>query len=135
MRAWLTALLLPALLTGCVTAAAPSCPGGMQAQVRAELIFGRNLKTGGTVSEAAWRRFVAQEIAPRFPDGFTVLDGRGQWRDPQGRVVREASKVLLVAMPDDPERRARLAAIAEAYKRAFGQDSVLTLATPSCVSF
>jgi hypothetical protein len=87
------------------------------------------------VSEAAWRRFAAEEITPRFPDGFTVLDGRGQWRDARGRIVREPSKVLLVAMPDDPERRARLAAIAEAYKRAFGQDSVVTLATPSCVSF
>ena len=139
MRARLVALLLPALLPGCITTAAP-CPGGMQAQVRAELVFGRSLKTGGTVSDAAWRRFAAEEITPRFPEGFTVLDGRGQWRGPQargarGRIVREPSKVLLVAMPDDPERRARLAAIAEAYKRAFGQDSVLTLATPSCVSF
>ena len=135
MRAHAIALLLPALLTGCVTAATSSCPGGMQTQVRAELIFGRNLKTGGIVGEAAWRRFVAEEVTPRFPDGFTVLNGRGQWRDPQGRVVREPSKVLLVAMPDTPERRARLGAIVEAYKRAFGQDSVLTLATPSCVSF
>jgi hypothetical protein len=107
----------------------------MQAQVRAELIFGRSLKGRGTVGEAAWRRFVDQEIAPRFPDGFTVLDGRGQWRDPQGRIVRELSKVLIVAMPDTPERRARLAAVAEAYRRIFSQDSVLTLATPSCVSF
>ena len=139
MRTRLAALLLPIILAGCVTAAAP-CPGGMQAQVRAELIFGRSLKTGGTASEAAWRRFAAEEITPRFPDGFTVLDGRGQWRDPQargaqGRIVREPSKVLLVAMPDEPERRARLAAVAEAYRRAFGQDSVLTLAAPSCVSF
>jgi hypothetical protein len=134
MRQRFIALLLPVLLTSCVTATAP-CPGGMQAQARAELIFGRGLKTGGTVSEAAWRRFVDEEIAPRFPDGFTVLDGRGQWRDRQGRLVREPSKVLLVAMPDAPERRARLVAIAEAYKRIFNQDSVLTLATPSCVSF
>ena len=99
------------------------------------MIFGRGLKTGGTASEAAWRRFVAQEIAPRFPDGFTVLDGRGQWRDPQGRIVREPSKVLLVALPDEPERRARLGEVAAAYKRVFRQDSVLTLATPACVSF
>ena len=84
----------------------------------------------------AWRRFVDREITPRFPDGFTVLDGHGQWRKPgEARVIREPSTVLLVAMPDAPERRARLAEVAEAYKRRFAQESVVTLLTPSCVSF
>jgi len=48
---------------------------------------------------------------------------------------RTLETVLLVAMPDAPERRARLAEVAEAYKRLFAQDSVVTLLTPSCVSF
>ena len=130
------ALVALAVLPGCVTLAAPPCSGGTTAQLRAELIFGRSLKSGGVIAEAAWRRFVDREITPRFPDGFTVIDGRGQWRKPgEARIIREPSKVLLVAMPDTPERRARLAELAEAYKRLFAQDSAVTLLTPSCVSF
>ena len=53
----------------------------------------------------------------------------------EAKTVREPSKVLLVAIPDGPERRARLAQVADAYKRAFAQESVVTLLTPSCVSF
>ena len=122
------ALVALAVLPGCVAVAAPRCSGGTTAQLRAELIFGRHLKGGGVVTEAAWRRFVDREITPRFPDGFTVLDGRGQWRKPgAARIIREPSTA--------PERRARLAEVAEAYKRLFAQDSVVTLLTPSCVSF
>jgi hypothetical protein len=133
MRALLLLTLL--LPPGCVTVS-PPCAGAARPQLRAELIFGRNIKGGGVVSEAAWRRFLDEEVTPRFPDGFTVIDGRGQWRgEGQTKIVKEASKVLVVAMPGEAERRARLAAVAEAYKRRFRQESVATLLTPSCVSF
>src|SRR5829696_1853543 len=133
MRALLLLTLL--LPPGCMTVS-PPCAGAARPQLRAELIFGRNIKGGGVVSEAAWRRFLDEEVTPRFPDGFTVIDGRGQWRgEGQTKIVKEASKVLVVAMPGGAERRARLAAVAEAYKRRFRQESVATLLTPSCVSF
>jgi hypothetical protein len=133
MRALLLLTLL--LPPGCVTVS-PPCAGAARPQLRAELIFGRNIKGGGVVSEAAWRRFLDEEVTPRFPDGFTVIDGRGQWRgEGQTKIVKEASKVLVVAIPGEAERRARLAAVAEAYKRRFRQESVATLLTPSCVSF
>ena len=62
-------------------------------------------------------------MTPRFPDGFTVLDGRCQWRGPgEGGIVKEDSKVLVIAMPDEPHRRARLDEIATAYKRRFRQN-------------
>jgi hypothetical protein len=133
MRALLLLTLL--LPPGCVTVS-PPCAGAARPQLRAELIFGRSIKGGDVVSEAAWRRFLDEEVTPRFPDGFTVIDGRGQWRgEGQTKIVKEASKVLVVAMPGEAERRARLAAVAEAYKRRFRQESVATLLTPSCVSF
>ena len=35
------------------------------------------------------------EITPRFPDGLTVVDSVGQWRDPaRGRLVRERGKLV-----------------------------------------
>ena len=130
------ALIAVLFLTGCVTAAGPPCPGGARPQLRAELIFGRGLKAGGEVSEGAWRRFLDREVTPRFPDGFTVLDARGQWRGPgAAKIVRERSKVLVVAMPEDVAGRARLDAIAAAYKRDFNQESVVGIVAPGCVSF
>ena len=62
----------------------------------AELFFGRNIPGRAPVSEAEWADFVARVITPNFPDGFTVLDGAGQWRDPQsGVIAREPPKILL----------------------------------------
>ena len=78
--------------------------------------------------------FLDAEVTPRFPDGFTVLDARGQWRD-GGSIVREPSKVLVIALSDESRDRASLSAIADAYKARFRQQSVLTMVRQACVSF
>lgn len=102
----------------------------------AELIFGRNIGGRLGVSEAAFAQFLAREITPRFPDGLTVVDARGQWRDAErGTAVREPSKLVLLTFRDDSEKREGLVKIADAYKRQFRQQSVLTSVRTSCVSF
>lgn len=102
----------------------------------AELLFGRNIGDRPGVSEAAFGRFVDQEITPRFPDGLTILDGRGQYRDAQrNALVREQSKLVTIAMKDEPDGRARIGTITEAYKQRFNQQSVGTILKPACVSF
>ena len=107
------------------------CQGAQKLWVVAELLFGR---TG--VSEARWARFLATEVTPRFPDGLTVLDARGQWRAPGGtKIVRERSKVLMIAMPPNADNDAKISAIAAAYKRQFRQDSVGIIVRPACVAF
>ena len=68
---------------------------GTQALVRSELYFGRLQPDGTVVSDAEWRTFVAEEITPRFPDGFTVFDALGQYRGRDGQIVSEPTKVLL----------------------------------------
>jgi len=96
---------------------APGCRPRSQPMLRAELVFGRNVgnRLGG--GEAAFARFTAEEITPRFPDGLTVVDGVGQWRDPaRGRLVRERAKLVTIVFADDPAKRAALDA---AYKRRF----------------
>ena len=82
--------------------------------VSAELLFGRNIGDRLGVSDAAFADFLAREITPRFPDGLTVVDARGQWRDAErSRIVREPSKLVLLTFPDDAARREKLTAIAE----------------------
>lgn len=102
----------------------------------AELLFGRNVGPRVGVSEAAFASFVAAEITPRFPDGLTVIDAKGQWRDSErGGIVREPSKIVQIIFADDVIKRADLDAIADAYKRAFRQQSVLTSVRSACVRF
>ncbi|WP_415914721.1 DUF3574 domain-containing protein [Rhodopseudomonas palustris] len=104
--------------------------------LRAELMFGRTLRDRGLVSEAAFARFLAEEVTPRFPDGLTVIDSKGQWRNPAtGGLLREPGKLLLIIFADDPAKRAALTAVAEAYKHRFRQQSVLIALQPACVSF
>ncbi len=90
----------------------------------ARLYLGQTTPTG-VVSEDQWRRFVIDTITPRFPDGFTVLDGRGQWRAPDGAIREESTRVLEIAHDGTPLRQASVRAVASAYKQRFSQHSVL----------
>jgi hypothetical protein len=104
--------------------------------VAIEMFFGRDVAGRGPVTEAEWAGFAAREITPRFPDGFTVLDGRGQWRDPQtGRVTGEGSKVVDIDVAAGGDVAARVAAIAAAYRRDFRQESVGISSHDVCAAF
>jgi hypothetical protein len=108
-------------------------PGETRVEV-AHLIFGRNIGATLGVSDADFARFLDEEVTPRFPDGLTVLDGEGQWRDGQ-TLVKEPSKLLIVTLAGRPGERAALEAIREAYKVRFRQQAVMILTEPGCVSF
>ena len=102
----------------------------------AELFFGRNIPGRAPVTEAEWADFVARVITPNFPDGFTVFDGAGQWRNPQTRtIVREPPKILLAAAYPRPDLKDRVAATIEAYRARFPQKSVGLLTRWECGAF
>ena len=113
----------------------PSCPAGTELFTEYRLFSGRSRGNIEVVSDAAWRAFLAKEITLRFPDGLTVLDAAGQWRDGSGRIVRERTKLVLILAKRDADGMQRTDEVAEAYKRAFGQESVLRVITAACVSF
>ena len=107
------------------------CSGAQKQWVVADLFFARN-----HVSEAGFARFLATEVTPRFPDGFTVIDGRGQWRAPgSDRTSKERTKLLMIAMPPGADNGARLDQIVAAYKTRYRQQSVGLIIRPACVSF
>jgi hypothetical protein len=113
-----------------------SCHGAQQPKLVAELLFGRDIGKRVGVSEAAWRSFVAREITPRFPDGLTIVAATGQWRDPaRNRIVREPSRLVMIVLPGNSDDQARLAAVVDAYKRRFQQQSVGVILQPACASF
>ena len=101
-----------------------------------ELLFGRNIGGRLGVSEAQWRAFLSREVSPRFPDGLTVFDTLGQWRDARTKaLVREQAKIVRVILPVDAPAREKIDAIAAAYKQQFRQDAVGVVMRPACVSF
>ena len=103
----------------------------------AEAYFGRNVKTRAPVTDGEWARFMAETVTPAFPDGLTVLDGAGQWRNAAGQISREDSKVLLLVLPgqDQAAAAARLAPVTAAWKARFAQESVLTVFRAGCAAF
>ena len=112
------------------------CDASLQARQVAHLLFGRNVEDRIRVSEADWHDFVAREVSPRFPDGFTVVDATGQWRDARrGSTVLESSKLIEIVLPGGDDDRIKVDAIAEAYKRRFEQQSVGLTIGPACVRF
>ena len=123
-------------LAACATTPPPpACPAGQQRLRTAQLFFGRNIDGQPGVSEAAFHRFVDEELTPRFPDGLTILDGGGQWRGPENKLIREASKVVLIVLPKGGDGGQRVEAVRTAYKTRFHQDSVLLITQASCVAF
>jgi hypothetical protein len=129
-------LLTAAATNATAQALAIVCHGAQRPGQIAELLFGRDIGNHVGVSEAAWMRFVAREITPRFPDGLTITNAIGQWRDPaSARVVREPSKRVEIALPGRADDESRLDAIVAAYKRRFHQHSVGVIVQSACISF
>ena len=110
-----------------------------QAQwVRTELYFSVGPLEGqeGVVSPARWREFLDQEVTTRFPDGFSVFDAYGQWKDHDAKVPeRLATKVIVILHESSAKRESDIEAIRLAYKRITGDLSVLRLSQPAAMSF
>ncbi|WP_109447260.1 DUF3574 domain-containing protein [Azospirillum sp. TSH64] len=106
------------------------------AMIEAQLFFGRNIGNEIGVSERDWTDFLNGEVTPRFPNGLTVTDGSGHWRDIEtGRLVREPSKILTLLADGDPATLVLIREIVDLYKGRFHQQSVALVVRPVCVSF
>jgi Protein of unknown function (DUF3574) len=129
------AVIAAVMLPPAAAAQQLTCPAPGKAMLRAELYFGRNIGGHLGVGDKQWQAFLRRELTPRFPDGLSVLEAQGQWRDKSGRTVREPSKIVIVVVPDDTAARAKLDAAAAAYKKRFHQESVAVLTRPVCAEF
>ena len=96
---------------------------------RTELYFGMNRPGGAVVTDEEWSKFLADEVTPRFPEGFTVLDGYGQFKNKSGKIVKEKSRVLILLYPKKSIKDANLKIeeMRTAYTKTFQQQSVLRM--------
>ena len=149
----LPSVLLPLLLLSATAAAQLAPPSAQPAfapaapllaceaysaapMIEAQLFFGRNIGADVGVSERDWTEFLDGEVTPRFPNGLTVIDASGHWRDSEtGRLIREPSKVLTLLAEGGPTTLLLIREIVESYKERFHQQSVGLAIRPVCVSF
>lgn len=111
----------------------PSSAMTCKPRVLSRLYFGQDTPDG-RVTETAWKVFVEEIIDPRLAGGFTLLEGQGRWRAPDGRLVREGSRVLEVIGEGGATEHAAIVEIVRAYKTRFRQREVLVVqsATRAC---
>jgi hypothetical protein len=136
----IASVLVACTLIGCVPPqpAVPepaACHAGSSAWIRDVLYLGRSIPGGGTVTDADWDRFVAEVLSPAFPDGFTVVNGVGQWRSTDGSVGSEPSLIVTILHPDTPEAEAKVLGVGARYREQFRQEAVLHEHHGACVTF
>jgi Protein of unknown function (DUF3574) len=103
--------------------------------VRTELFFGSERPGLPEVSVAEFKEFLDVAVTPCFPDGLTLLTGKGQFRESDGQIVQETSFVLVLLYPRAAreESDVRIEALRTLYKDHFLQQSVLRVDDPRAV--
>ena len=125
------------LLTACDDEVS-ACPDGLEPFTEFNLYFGLEKGDGSEVTDQEWRLFLTEIVTPRFPDGLTVIDARGQWLDTEAdRLYREGTKLLNVLVPLEltGEAKRSLDEIADEYVERFDQQVVFKTSSPACAGF
>jgi hypothetical protein len=102
---------------------------------RTELFLGLHKPNGTDVNNTEFQQFLDREVTPRFPDGFTVISGQGQFKDARGVILQERSKLLILLYPIAANSNQQIEQIRKAYITAFQQQSVLRADNLSCAAF
>jgi len=109
---------------------------GQKPMLVVQLFFGQSEKGKGEIPSKAWNTFLRDVVTPRFPDGFTVTDGYGQWRDPAtSKIVRERAKVVEIAAESAPELGRKISELTALYRAKFHQQSVGVVTSEGCGQF
>jgi hypothetical protein len=119
---------------GCSTTVREECLSSETKAVSDNLYFGRS-KLNGAVSDEDWLLFLQEVVTPKFPNGFTTLDTRGQWRSNEGVVEAEESYILNIIYIDSEDNRSSIKNIKAEYIARFQQSSVLRTRNDVCATF
>lgn len=127
-------LALLVLLASCST---PRCPSGAGQPMQIyDLYFGRSVAGRAEVTDKEWRGFRDEVITPALPNGYTVLDGHGAWKNPRSHVtISEATKILTVALPDTGASQTTINTIRSAWQRRYRQYVAGMTVQTGCGSF
>lgn len=112
---------------GADPARSPAAPARGTAYIETRLFFGTERPDGGPdVTDEQFTDFVDREVTPGFPDGLTVQEGHGQWRDASGAIEKERSYELILLYPVSAAGASdrKVEEIRRAYRKEFAQEAV-----------
>lgn len=135
--AWVGCLLMTLPAFGCAPLPDSGCLLAAQRRlVSITLFFGRAIPGRAPLQQAEWEAFVTADLAPNFPDGFTVIDGEGRWRDPgSGRTASEPTKIVQVVEAQGADLAGRVSRVTALYRKQFNQVSVGVASAAVCAAF
>ena len=85
------------------------------------LTYGRNIPSGGYVSDLDWQMYCDEVLDSHF-DGYMVTDANGCWKS-----VHELTKTVSIETDDEQA----INDVVQLYKEMFSQDAVGHYITPS----
>jgi hypothetical protein len=109
-----------------------------KAYIETRLFFGTERPDGGpVVTDSQFLAFIDEEVTPRFPNGLTIQDGRGQWRNSHGAIERERRYELTLLYPASEARvrDVQIERIRNAYEKAYAQESVARIEERATADF
>ena len=128
MRKFFPVLMVSLLLSGCSTT-------GSSRWARSEVFFGLSRPDGPMITNTEWQAFVNEVVTPKFPAGLTIVDSAGQWRNANGRIEQEPSKMLVLLHPQSPTIDAQIDEIRALYRQRFNQEAVMKVTSAAHVAF
>jgi hypothetical protein len=132
----LIVLIVPGL-AACTQAAPPRCaPGAGSPMAVFTVYLGKAIPGRDDLTEKEWRAFQDETVTANLPNGYTVLDANGGWMNPITRkTIKEATKVLVAALPESPDSLAAIERIRSAYQIKFHQQLVGMTVVQACGTF
>lgn len=104
-----------------------ACEKNEDLYIKTELYFGLS-QNNKTISESEWNSFEKNEISIRLPEGYTIYDADGAWKDKNtGLTLKEKSKVLVVIHHEDQRKSQAIDQIRARYMKQFYQQSVMRI--------
>ena len=141
-RSGLSRVVSPIVLAGLTALAActpprpPCAPGTGTPMAVFTLYLGKAVQGRADVTDAEWASFLDDTITANLPNGYTVLDAKGAWMSlVTHTTISEATKVLVVALPDDQASLAAINRIRAAYQTRFHQQLVGMTVEQACATF
>lgn len=94
--------------------------------IKTELYFGLSRYPAPDITNEQFDGFVDTYITPRFPGGFTVINGVGQW-DAKGGTISEPCKIVVIIHANNTGQSDNIGLIRNQYCKIYDQESVLRI--------
>jgi Protein of unknown function (DUF3574) len=99
--------------------------------IKTEIYCGREIPSGGEVSESDFAAFLNEVVTAEFPLGLTVFDAYGQMEDSRGSIVKQHTKVILLVHEENETNAAKVRTVIDAYRDRFGNPQVMKISSPT----